>query len=146
MKIALASDHAGFALKEYIKKHLSSHQLTDFGAYDEKSIDYPDTGFPAAYAVRDHVCDRAILICGTGIGMSIVANKVKGIRASLCHCLEFAVLTRKHNNSNVLTLPGRFLDFNLAAKIVDAWLNTEFEGGRHQRRLDKITAIENKED
>ncbi len=145
MKIALASDHAGFALKENIKKHLSSHQLTDFGAYDEKSIDYPDTAFPAAHAVSDHKCDRAILICGSGIGMSIVANKVKGIRASLCNSTQAAILARKHNNANVLTLAGRFLDYKQAVEIVDAWLNTEFEGGRHQRRLDKITAIENKE-
>lgn len=142
MKIALASDHAGFPLKEVIKKHLQEHEVTDFGAYSKESMDYPDTGFPAAEAVRDGKCQRGILICGTGIGMSIVANKVKGIRASLCHCEEFAILTRKHNDSNVLTLPGRFLDDNIALKIVDAWLNTEFEHGRHQKRIDKISARE----
>jgi RpiB/LacA/LacB family sugar-phosphate isomerase len=142
MKIALASDHAGFPLKEIIKQHLNDHEVIDFGAFNEKSMDYPDTGFPAAIAVQKNECQCGILICGTGIGMSIVANKVKGIRASLCHCLEFAVLTRKHNNSNVLCLPGRFLDDNLAVKIVDAWLTTEYEDGRHQRRLDKIAAKE----
>ena len=142
MKIALASDHAGFPLKEAIKKYLKEHELTDFGCFNEESMDYPDTGFPAAMAVRDGECERGILICGTGIGMSIVANKVKGIRASLCHCEEFAILTRKHNDSNMLTLPGRFLDENIAIKIVDAWLNTEFENGRHQKRIDKISARE----
>jgi RpiB/LacA/LacB family sugar-phosphate isomerase len=142
MKIALASDHAGFALKEIIKKHLAEHEVKDFGAFNEESVDYPDTGFPAALAVSDHKFDRGILICGTGIGMSIVANKAIGIRASLCHNVDFAVLTRKHNDSNILTLPGRFLDFNYALQIVDAWLDTEFEAGRHQRRLDKIAAME----
>ena len=142
MKIALASDHAGFPLKEAIKMYLKEHDLTDFGCFNEESMDYPDTGFPAAMAVRDGKCHRGILICGTGIGMSIVANKVKGIRASLCHCEEFAILTRKHNDSNVLTLPGRFLDENIAIKIVDAWLNTKFENGRHQKRIDKISARE----
>jgi len=142
MKIALASDHAGFPLKEVIKEHLQDHEIIDYGSYNENSVDYPDTGFPAAMAVRDGECQRGILICGTGIGMSIVANKVKGIRASLCHCEEFAILTRKHNDSNVLTLPGRFLDDNIAIKIVDAWLNTEFENGRHQKRIDKISARE----
>ncbi|MDP8209689.1 MAG: ribose 5-phosphate isomerase B [Candidatus Stygibacter australis] len=142
MKIALASDHAGFPLKEVIKKYLKEHEVTDFGCFNEESMDYPDTGFPAAMAVRDGECERGILICGTGIGMSIVANKVKGIRASLCHCEEFAILTRKHNDSNMLTLPGRFLDENIAIKIVDAWLNTEFENGRHQKRIDKISARE----
>ena len=142
MKIALASDHAGFPLKEVIKKYLKEHEVTDFGCFNEESMDYPDTGFPAAMAVRDGECERGILICGTGIGMSIVANKVKGIRASLCHCEEFAILTRKHNDSNMLTLPGRFLDENIAIKIVDAWLNTEFENGSHQKRIDKISARE----
>jgi ribose 5-phosphate isomerase B len=145
MKIALASDHAGFALKEIIKEHLSANEISDFGVYHENSADYPDTGFPAAQAVQNNVCQRAILICGTGIGMSIVANKVKGIRASLCLCPAFAQLTRKHNDANVLALPGRFLDVSVALEIVDIWLATEFEAGRHQKRIDKITEYENKQ-
>ena len=98
MKIALASDHAGFELKEKLKIHLKDHTLKDFGTNSEESMDYPDTGFPAAEAVSSGDFDRGILICGSGIGMSIVANKVKGIRASLCNQKEFAVLTRKHND------------------------------------------------
>ncbi|MCF7920898.1 MAG: ribose 5-phosphate isomerase B [Candidatus Cloacimonetes bacterium] len=144
MKLAIASDHAGFRLKEQLKKYLKDHEIVDFGTDSEESMDYPDTGFPAADAVSNKECERGILICGTGIGMSIVANKVKGIRASLCTSREVAILTRKHNNSNILALPGRFLDYKEATEIVDAWLNTEFEGGRHQLRLDKIAARENK--
>lgn len=143
MKLALASDHAGFEFKEKLKEYLSGHDIEDFGTDSEESMDYPDTGFPAAESVARGKCDRGILICGSGIGMSIVANKVKGIRASLCNQVEIAILTRKHNDSNVLVLPGRFLDYKMAIKIVDAWLNTEFEGGRHQRRIDKISAREN---
>lgn len=142
MKLAIASDHAGFELKEKLKEYLDIHDITDFGTNSTESMDYPDTGFPAAEAVADNTCERGILICGSGIGMSIVANKVKGIRAALCNQLEIAVLTRKHNNSNILVLPGRFLDYKTAVKIVDAWLETEFEDGRHQRRLDKISARE----
>jgi ribose 5-phosphate isomerase B len=142
MKIAVASDHAGFLLKEHLIDYLKGHFIFDFGTYSEEPMDYPDTGFPAADAVSRGECDRGILICGTGIGMTIVANKVKGIRASLCNSPEIAILTRKHNNSNILTLAGRFLDLKQAEEIVDAWLKTDFEGGRHQRRLDKISARE----
>ena len=138
MKIAVASDHAGFSLKEKLKTYLRNHEINDFGTVTEESMDYPDTGFPAAEAVSNKLCEKGILICGSGIGMSIVANKVKGIRAALCNSPQIAILSRKHNNANILVLAGRFLDFNEAIKIVDAWLNTDFEGGRHQRRIDKI--------
>ena len=144
MKIAFASDHAGFQLKIQLIEYLKEYDIMDFGTNSEESMDYPDTGFPAAEAVRDHKCEKGILICGTGIGMSIVANKVQGIRASLCSDPQRAELTRLHNNSNILVLAGRFLDYKQAVKIVDAWLKTEFEGGRHQVRLDKISAKEMK--
>lgn len=140
MKIALASDHAGFELKEAVKNFLTGHDVTDFGTDNSDSMDYPDTGFPAAKAVASGECERGILICGSGIGMSIVANKVTGIRAALCQTVQFAVLSRKHNNANVLVLSGRFISRYLAKDIVEAWLTTDFEGGRHQKRLDKINS------
>jgi len=142
MKIAIASDHAGFALKEKIKKFLTTHNVTDFGAVDSNSVDYPDTGLKAAQAVSNGNCQRGILICGSGIGMSIVANKVPGIRAALCQTKQFAQLSRLHNDANVLVLSGRFISEYLAKDIVDVWLKTEFEGGRHQKRIDKITSYE----
>ena len=140
MKIALASDHAGFELKEAVKNFLTGHDVTDFGTDNSDSMDYPDTGFPAAKAVASGKCERGILICGSGIGMSIVANKVTGIRAALCQTVQFAVLSRKHNNANVLVLSGRFISRYLAKDIVEAWLTTDFEGGRHQKRLEKINS------
>ncbi len=143
MKIALASDHAGFELKEMIKPFLKDYDVTDFGANSSESIDYPDTGFSAAEAVSRGICDRTIIICGSGIGMSIVANKVKGIRAALCQTVEFAKLSRQHNDANALILSGRFISSYLAKDIINVWLTTEFEGGRHQKRLDKITEYEN---
>ncbi|MDO9576753.1 MAG: ribose 5-phosphate isomerase B [Candidatus Cloacimonadales bacterium] len=142
MKIALASDHAGFELKEAIKEFLKKHEIVDFGAFSEESMDYPDSGFAAAKAVADKTCDRGILICGTGLGMSIVANKVPGIRAALCHTVQYATLSRKHNNANVLVLAGRFIYKYLADDIIKAWLATGYDGGRHQNRIDKITEYE----
>ncbi|NQT65056.1 MAG: ribose 5-phosphate isomerase B [FCB group bacterium] len=142
MKIAIASDHAGFDLKEKIKKLLFDHKIVDFGPEDLAPIDYPDTGFKAAKAVSNGNCERGILICGSGIGMSIVANKVPGIRAALCQTKQFAQLSRLHNDSNILILSGRFISEYLAKDIIDVWLETEFEGGRHQRRLDKISDYE----
>ena len=142
MKIALASDHAGFELKESIKKMITKHEIIDFGPPNSKSMDYPDTGFKAAEAVANGTCERGIVICGSGIGMSIVANKVTGIRAALCQTKEFAILSRKHNNANVLALSGRFISKYLAKEIIDVWLKTKFEGGRHKRRIDKITKYE----
>ena len=143
MKIALASDHAGYELKEAIKEFLSSHEIVDFGTFSSDSMDYPDTGFKAAEAVANGECDRGILICGSGIGMSIVANKVKGIRAALCVSTEFAALSRKHNDANILVLPGRYISRHFAGEMIHIWFSTEFEGGRHQRRLNKISEYEN---
>ena len=142
MKIAIASDHAGYELKEKIKKFLTEHEVVDFGTENLAPIDYPDTGFKAAEAVSNGSCERGILICGSGLGMNIVANKVQGIRAALCQTKQFAQLSRLHNNSNVLVLSGRFISEYLAKDIIDVWFNTEFEGGRHQRRLDKISNYE----
>ncbi|MDP8268063.1 MAG: ribose 5-phosphate isomerase B [Candidatus Tenebribacter davisii] len=142
MKIALASDHAGFDLKEKIKKVLTDHEIIDFGPSNSNSMDYPDTGFNAAKAVSNGECERGILICGSGIGMSIVANKVPGIRAALCQTKQFAQLSRQHNNSNILVLSGRFISEYLADDIINVWFNTEFEGDRHQRRLAKISNYE----
>ncbi len=142
MKIAIASDHAGFELKENIKKYLTDYEIVDYGTNDTNSMDYPDTGFEAANAVANKDCERGILICGSGIGMSIVANKVAGIRAALCQTKQFAKLSRLHNNSNILILSGRLISEYLAKEIIEVWLNTEFEGGRHQKRLDKITNYE----
>jgi len=138
MKIALASDHAGFCLKEKIKAALPELDWQDFGAFSQDAVDYPETGRPAAEAVASGICEKGILICGSGIGMSIVANKVKGIRAALCWMPEIAELSRKHNNANVLVLAGRFTTIETALEIIKVWLDTPFEGGRHQRRIDKI--------
>lgn len=142
MKIALASDHAGFELKEAVKEFLQEHQITDFGASSCESMDYPDTGFAAAEAVAKGTCEKGILICGSGIGMSIVANKVKGIRAALCTSETIASLSRRHNDANVLVLAGRFTSKYLAKDIINTWFSTEFEGGRHQKRLNKISNFE----
>ena len=142
MKIAIASDHAGFDLKEKIKELLTEHEVVDYGTENTDSMDYPDTGLEAAEAVANGICERGILICGSGLGMSIVANKVPGIRATLCQTKEFAELSRMHNDSNILVLSGRFISKYLAKEIIDVWFNTEFEGGRHQKRLDKISNYE----
>ena len=145
MKIALASDHAGLDLKEEIKAYLGDYEVVDFGTHSSASMNYPDTGFAASMAVAKGECDRGILICGSGIGMSIVANKVKGIRAALCHCTDFARLSRMHNDANVLVFPGRFVSKYLAKEMVEIWMKTPFEGGRHQTRLDIINEFEQKE-
>ena len=142
MKIALASDHAGYELKEKIKQFITKHECIDFGSHDAKSMDYPDTGFQAASAVSNGECERGILVCGSGIGMSIVANKVPGVRAALCHTEKLAQLSRQHNNANVLVLPGRFISSYLAADIIKIWLTTEFEAGRHLNRIKKIKKYE----
>ncbi|MCK4357434.1 MAG: ribose 5-phosphate isomerase B [Candidatus Cloacimonetes bacterium] len=144
-KIILASDHAGFQLKKVLLDYLRKKiDVTDFGTFNEESVDYPDYGFPAAEKVANGEFERGILICGSGLGMSIVANKVKGIRAALCTSIDIAKLSRQHNNANILVLPGRFMKEDLAQKIVKVWLTTEFEDGRHQRRLDKIQKFEEK--
>ena len=138
MKIAIASDHAGYGLKEALKAAFPMHEFTDFGTHGTCSMDYPDTGYPAAQAVANGTCDKGILICGSGIGMSITANKVSGIRAALCMLTDIARLSRRHNDANVLVLAGRFTATAYAIEIATAWLETPFEGGRHQQRLNKI--------
>ncbi|NLC08090.1 MAG: ribose 5-phosphate isomerase B [Syntrophomonadaceae bacterium] len=146
MKIALASDHGGYALKEEIKKLLQEQQVDfrDFGTNSVDSVDYPDYALPVAEAVSQGEYDRGILLCGTGIGISIAANKVPGIRAALCSDPFSAKASREHNDANILVLGGRVLGPGLAREIVQVWLTTRFEGGRHVNRLNKIRAIEEK--
>ncbi|OQC06983.1 MAG: putative sugar phosphate isomerase YwlF [Candidatus Cloacimonetes bacterium ADurb.Bin089] len=138
MKIAIAADHAGLEMKEAIKSSFPEIEFVDFGTNSKESMDYPDTGFPAARAVADGKCDKGILICGSGIGMSITANKVSGIRAALCGNTDIARLSRRHNDSNILVLAGRFTAIPYAIEITETWLNTSFEGGRHIKRINKI--------
>ena len=140
MKIAVASDHGGFALKEEVKKHLMERgiEVLDLGTHSEESVDYPVYGRACGEAVASGTADLGIVVCGTGIGISIAANKVKGIRCGLCTSVEMARLTKQHNNANILALGGRTTETSLAMEIVDAWLDTEFEGGRHQRRIDLL--------
>lgn len=143
MNIAIACDHAAVAHKRAIAERLRAlgHQVQDFGTDSDASCDYPDHGHPAACAVADGRCQRGVLICGTGIGMSIVANKVPGIRCALVDSVELARTTAAHNNPQVLALGARIVDIPTACAMVEAWLSTPFEA-RHQRRLDKIAAIE----
>jgi ribose 5-phosphate isomerase B len=140
MKIVLASDHAGFELKEYIKGIIEreGNSFVDAGTHTEDSVDYSDFGFQAAELVSTGEVDKGILICGTGIGMNVVANKVKGIRASLVQDLYTAVQSRKHLDANVLVLGARVIGKGLAEEIVKVWLKTSFEGGRHELRVEKI--------
>jgi len=144
MKISIASDHAGFDCKSRILHYLSENQVEtiDLGTDGDGSVDYPDYAIKVANLVSEGVIDRGILICGTGVGMSIVANKFPGVRAALCHNLETAEASRGHNDANILVLGGRILDLDLALSIVATWLKTPFDGGRHQRRLDKLQEIE----
>ncbi|SCY49073.1 ribose 5-phosphate isomerase B [Butyrivibrio sp. INlla14] len=143
--IALASDHGGFELKESVKKHLQERGLEfkDFGTYDLNSCDYPDFGAQAARAVADGQCEKGIVICTTGIGISIVANKIKGIRCALCSEVSTARLTREHNDANVLAMGGGFVGPVLANEIVDTFLDTPFSGlEKHSRRISKISELE----
>ncbi len=144
LKIAIASDHAGFRLKEIIKTHLSAlgYEYKDFGTDKEEPVDYSDFAYLVSEEVSKKNFERGILICGTGLGMCIVANKLHGTRAVSCHNIKTARLSRKHNDSNILTLGGRTLNPESAKKIISVWLTTEFEGGRHARRIDKIKTIE----
>jgi ribose 5-phosphate isomerase B len=148
MKVAIGCDHRGFKIKEQIKAIVTElgHECIDFGTNDNLPIDYPDTAYLAASAVSTKQADRAILACATGIGMSMAANKIDGIRAALCHDELSAQISRDHNNSNILCLSGDQIGETLLRKMIEAWLNTEFSGGRHQRRVDKITAIEQGKD
>lgn len=140
MRIAIGSDHGGYKLKEEIKKYLQSkgYIYKDFGCNSEESSDYPDYGFPVAKAVSRGEYEKGILVCRTGIGMSIVANRIKGVRAALCYNIDAAKKSREHNDSNILVLAADIIDFVSAKGIIDMWLNTEFTGGRHKRRIDKI--------
>lgn len=144
MKLALGSDHGGYQLKEEIKSLLEEKgvDFEDFGTDSTDSVDYPDFASKVGQAVAEGDCDRGILICGTGIGMSMAANKIKGIRAALCHDVYSAKMTKRHNNANVLTMGARVIGVDLAKEIVAAWLGEEFDGGRHKRRIDKISRLE----
>ena len=140
MKIAIGSDHAGFQYKEMLKQHLLSqgHEVRDFGTYSTDPVDYPLYIRPVAEAVSGGQCERGIVLGGSGNGEAIVANRVPGVRCSLCWNIESARLGRAHNNANVLSLGERFLTKDEALRIVDVWMTTPFDGGRHQRRIDLI--------
>lgn len=142
--IAIGSDHGGFELKEHVKKHFDELgiEYKDYGTYSEASVDYPDCAKPVCEAVQNKTADCGVLICGTGIGISIAANKHKGIRAALCSDVYSAKMTKMHNDANIICLGGRVVGRELAFMIIDEWLATEFEGGRHCQRLDKIRQIE----
>jgi ribose 5-phosphate isomerase B len=146
MRIAIGSDHAGFRLKNIIKERCAAagREFLDFGVDRPQPVDYPDIATTVAEAVARGECDQGILVCGTGIGMMIAANKVPGIRAALCHDLFTARAAREHNDANVLTLGERVLQPELACDIVTAWLQARFAGGRHARRLEKIRELEQK--
>ena len=140
MIIAIASDHDGYDLKNKVKSYLEQKPLSvdDFGTFKNDPVDYADYGILATRAVAQGKADKGILICGSGIGMSIVANKVNGIRAALCLSEEMAEMSRRHNDANILVLGGRIVKFEKAVKIIDVWLKTPFDGGRHFRRINKI--------
>ena len=148
MKIAVGSDHRGFEAKEQIKAIVTDlgHECIDFGTDDNNPVDYPDPAYSTAVAVSKKRADRAILACATGLGMSIAANKINGIRAALCHDELSAQISRDHNDANVLCISGDQVGEVLLRKIVEVWLNTEFSGGRHERRVRKIKAIEEGKD
>ncbi|MBI5888614.1 MAG: ribose 5-phosphate isomerase B [Deltaproteobacteria bacterium] len=145
-KIAIASDHAGRELKDDLIDYLKElgAQVVDMGVNSNVSVDYPDYGSPLADRVSSGEIDKGVLICGTGIGMSILANKFKGVRAALVSDVYSARMSREHNDANVLVIGGRIVGKGLAREILKTWLTTKFEGGRHQRRLDKITEVENR--
>ncbi|MBN2898204.1 MAG: ribose 5-phosphate isomerase B [Clostridia bacterium] len=146
MKIGIGCDHGGYELKETIKEHLASKdiEVVDYGTYSKESVDYPVYGEKVANAVVAEEVDYGIVVCGTGLGISMAANKVKGIRAAVVSDCFSAEMSKAHNNANILALGERVVGKGLALKIVDTWLNTEFEGGRHANRVDKIIQIENK--
>ncbi|HZK70016.1 MAG TPA: ribose 5-phosphate isomerase B [Clostridia bacterium] len=142
--IAIAADHGGFKLKGIIIKYLQSMNIKykDYGSFTEDAVDYPDVALIASESIINGECDKGILICGTGIGISIAANKVTGIRAALCGDTFSARMSRLHNDANILTMGARVIGEGLAIDIVNIWLNTEFEGGKHTRRVDKLKDIE----
>lgn len=140
--LGICSDHAGYELKSIIEGYLEANGVAykDFGTYSAESCDYPDFAHPCAAAVEADECYPAIAMCGSGNGIAMTLNKHQGIRAAICWTTELAALARQHNNANVLVLPARFIAPEVALEIVDVFLNTDFEGGRHQRRIDKIPA------
>ena len=140
MKIAIGADHAGYELKEFIKQHLldNEHHVLDFGTHGTASVDYPDYAHPTANAVETAQAEMGILICGSANGVAITANKHAGIRAALCWLPEIAELARQHNNANIICIPARFVDTQMALDMVDVFLSTPFEGGRHANRVAKI--------
>jgi ribose 5-phosphate isomerase B len=144
MKISVASDHAGYELKEAVKRHLTAagHEVVDFGTNSTESTDYPDYVTPAARAVASDEVEKGVFVCGSGQGMVMTANKVRGVRAALAWLPEVARLSRQHNDANVLALPARFISIDAALEIVDAWLDAEFEGGRHVARVEKMMKAE----
>lgn len=139
-KVAFASDHAGYGLKLEVEKYLSEkgYAIVDFGTDCEESCDYPDYAHPAAEAIEKGDCEFGIAMCGTGNGIQMTLNKHQSIRAALCWSPELAALAKEHNNANILVMPARFIDKEMAFKIVDAYLDAQYEGGRHQRRVEKI--------
>ena len=143
--IAIGCDHGGFELKNHVIKYLEDkgYEVKDYGTYSEDSVDYPDCAKPVCEAVMSGEAEKGILFCGTGIGISIAANKHKGIRAALCSDVYSAKMTKQHNDANIICMGGRVIGRELAFMIVDAWLETEFEGGRHSNRIAKIHEIEN---
>ncbi|GMV98544.1 MAG: ribose 5-phosphate isomerase B [Phycisphaerae bacterium] len=147
MKVAIGSDHRGYYAKEKIKALLAEkgYQVMDLGTDSPSSFDYPDAAYPTCRAVVSGQADRGILLCGTGIGMSIAANKVRGVRAALCHDELTAEMSRRHNNANVLCLPADLIGEELIRRIVEVWLKSPFEAGRHERRIKKIGDCEQKE-
>ncbi len=144
MNVSLGADHRGFELKEKVKEYLTrlGHDVIDFGTDSAESVDYPDFAFKVAESVAEGEADFGVTVCWTGNGMNMVANKVKGVRSALCLNDEMAMLARAHNNANVLALASNFVSETMARKILDVWLATEFEGGRHARRLEKIKSHE----
>ncbi|MCX7709418.1 MAG: ribose 5-phosphate isomerase B [Clostridia bacterium] len=146
MVIGIGSDHGGYALKNEIIKYLQekNYEFEDFGTHDCCSVDYPDYGLTVAEAIKNGECDKGIIVCGTGLGISMAANKVPGIRAAVCTDTYMARMSREHNDANILSLGERVVGVGLALEIVQVWLDTEFIGGRHKTRVDKISDIEKK--
>ena len=140
MKIIIGSDHAGFSMKEKVKSFLQERGITvvDTGPHNEESVDYTDYGKEVSRKVSDGTVDRGVLVCGTGLGMSMTANRFKGVRAALANDLFSAIMSRRHNDSNILVLGGRLIGDTLALQLVETWLETPFDGGRHKRRLEKM--------
>ena len=146
MKIALGADHAAYEFKNSVKAYLESlgHEVEDFGTFSSESVDYADYGIAVGEAVASGRCERGVVCCGSGIGISIACNKVRGIRCALCLDAQMAELSRRHNDANVLAMGARLISFEKGREILDVWLSTPFEAGRHQRRIDKISLYESR--